>query len=45
MTKTFKSLSFRLKLVVRLLIWNSAAVCPVQIIYLYYLINFHHLVE
>lgn len=40
----FKNLSFRLKLVIRLLIWNSA-VCPIQMIHLYYLINLGHLIE
>lgn len=41
----FKNLSFSLRLMIRLLIWNSAAVCPVQIIFLYCLINFHWLVQ
>lgn len=35
----FKNLSFRLKLMIRLLILNSA-VCPIQMIHLYCLINF-----
>lgn len=40
----FKNLSFRLKLVIRLLICNSE-VYPIQMIHLYYLINFDCLSE